>query len=426
MAPQLSGNLPLVEIELIPDRRRLKSGERIELAWKTSKAEKVYLLEKPGSPSEVASMVIEWNALEQMGKAIDMQGKIALTPKLTTTYVIAAVARNGRFAKSVTFRIEDEKLNEDKEGRTWYNPNDIPVPRPEDFILLPERDRDLYRAILCAFRGPQVTYTIDRCCYFTDEPAHLEWNIVCANCADQELSFRGARLRANLSLRSGTELNYTFEGGGSTRVDTFVRCLLPMRGESDLDLAVWWGSEPGMEWTSTILAEDYRGRSDSKSVSTWFLPRARFEGCTPNRKAEIEEALLELCCLLRRGCIAATASLDRSVAAFRDGRLVRLSVAEELSRQMWNLDLITFKSVDVSDADWRGSKWQEYTNSIELQWSPGHRPNLPYVILHELLHKVGFNGDLSAFYTDAEIENQVNQTARACFPQLPPMATPEE
>ena len=227
------------------------------------------------------------------------------------------------------------------------------------------------------------------------------------------------RLQEDLTLRSGTTVRYFFEGGGSTRIDTITCCLLPRTGEADVDHSVAFGTEPGSEWAWTVLAEDHRGRSAVESVRAWFIPRPRLQGCSPGRCAEVEEAVLELCRLLHRGCIAAASTLDSSVAAFRDGRLSRLGILESVKRQLWNLDLITFKCADVRDPDWRGSKWEEFTNIIELQWSPSHRPYLPYLILHELLHKVGFNGDLSAFYSDAQIENQVHQVARACFPQLP-------
>lgn len=413
-----------ITIDVVPVSRRIKPGERIKLSWKVANAERAYLLQQPGCPFEITGVVVEWAELEQSGKAVNLHGEIKLVPKFSTTFIIAAVGQAGRWAKSITVRVDSKKALRTIKAKTW-NHFDEP-PGPEEFINLYERDRDLRRAVVCAIRGPQVELSIDRCCLYTDEPAHIEWHVTCANCVDGWTHIHGARLEEDRTSRSGTQVEYFFEGEGLTRIDTITRCLLPRRGDIDVNHVVAFGTEPGSEWTWTVLAEDHRGRSEVGSVTAWFLPHPRIEGCSPARRVEIEEALLKLCGLLQHGCIAGASGLDRSVAAFRDGHLARSRVASELTRQLWNLDIITFKCADVSDADWRGSQWEEFTNVIELQWSPSHRPYLPYVILHELLHKVGFNGDLSPFYRDVQIEHQANQVARACFPQLPPSRTPED
>ncbi len=193
-----------------------------------------------------------------------------------------------------------------------------------------------------------------------------------------------------------------------------------------MEYAAAHGMETGSAWSWTVLAEDHRGRSERATVRAWFLPHPLFDGCSRGRREEIEEALLEICGLLQQGCLMRAAGLDHSVAAFRDGHLTRVQLIDDMARQLWNLHLITFRCADVADADWRGGLWDEFSNQIELQWSPSHRPNLAYLIFHELVQKVGFNGDLSAFYTDAQIESQAREVARTCFPQIPHTIPGEE
>lgn len=334
-------------------------------------AERAYLLQQPGCPFEIIGVVVEWAELEQSGKAVNLHGEIKLVPKFSTTFIIAAVGQAGRWTKSITVRVESKKAPRTIMAKTWNHFDELPG--PEEFIHLYERDRDLRRAMVCAIRGPQVELSIDRCCLYTDEPAHIVWHVTCSNCADGWTHIHGARLEEDRTSRSGTQVEYFFEGGGSTQIDTIARCQLPRRGDTDVNPVVAFGTEPCSVWTCTVLAEDHHGRSEVGSVTAWFLPHPRIEGCSPPRRAEIEEALLELCGLLQRGCIAGASDLDRNMAAFLDGHLARSRVASELTRQLWNLDIITFKCADVSDADWRRSRWGEFTNVIELQWSPSHK-----------------------------------------------------
>lgn len=410
---------PTIEIELEPLSRKVLPGKRIKLSWKVENAESIYLIKKVGSPFEISGLAVAWNELEAMGKAVDSEGEVLLDINSTTTFIIAAVGRAGRWAKSTTLLVDQKEKDAAVQPKTWFRFDDLPD--PEDFLRLDMRDRDLHRAILCAVRGPEVELSVDGCCFFTDQTAHLEWSVTCANCADMWVQMNGASLEEDLTVRSGTVVGYYFEGGGET-----PGCSLTMRGDGDADHSIVLGTEPGSMWSWTILAEDHRGRTDIETIAVWFLPRPIIEGCSPGRRAEIEAAILELCCLLHRGCIETATRLDRSVTAFRDGHLSRTRIALDLMHQITNLHLITFKCNDVDDVDWRGGVWDEYSNHIELQWSPSHRPYLAYIILHELLHKVGFNGDLSRFYTDAQIEHQVNQVARVCFPQLPPALYPED
>ena len=99
----------------------------------------------------------------------------------------------------------------------------------------------------------EVELSIDRCCLYTDEPAHIEWHVTCANCADMWTHFHGARLEEDRTSRSGTQVEYFFEGGGSTRIDAITMCLLPRRGDMDVNHAVAFGTEPGSAWIRPLM-----------------------------------------------------------------------------------------------------------------------------------------------------------------------------
>jgi hypothetical protein len=223
-------------------------------------------------------------------------------------------------------------------------------------------------------------------------------------------------LKPDLEYRSGTSIDH-FEGGG------WWWPFAPRRNEWLLS-GDFFGLESGCEKVLRVSVHDDRGRSDRAEALVGFLPHPTFIGCDAVRQQDIEAALLDIyCCLLQNQCLLQNRDLDHHIAAFRDGHLNRTFVWYDLLAMLENLHLITFRCRDVADADWLGGQWTEYTNEIELQWSPHHRPNLFYVILHELIHKVGFHGDLLTHYTEAEIEHQAQQLSavvmRCCQRKLP-------
>jgi hypothetical protein len=149
-------------------------------------------------------------------------------------------------------------------------------------------------------------------------------------------------------------------------------------------------------------------------ADTAFLPHPRIEACSAERQAAIESALKDVCASLGNGCIRDTVGLDLVIHAFQEGRLTREEVWNRLMAQLLNLQLITFSCVDSSDEAWRDGHWTEFTNGIELQWSPSHEPDLPRVILRELVRKCGFNGDLEPFYGAEDVMAQARGVAGAC------------
>jgi hypothetical protein len=171
---------------------------------------------------------------------------------------------------------------------------------------------------------------------------------------------------------------------------------------------------PGLyDWS--IFAEGSWGDAAIATVRVGFMPHPLFDGCNPERQGAIEVALKNIYHRLLDGCIRDNGELDDEVAAFADGRLHRLAFWSRLRAELENINLTTFRCLEVDDEEWRGGRWSEYTNEIELHWSPNFSPDLPYVILHELIHKSGFHSDLGDFYPADAIEEQAHQVSEACF-----------
>ncbi len=172
---------PAIELEMTPASRGVKPGERIRLSWKVENAARAYLLQLPGRPFEISGLAVEWSELAKSGRGIDLEGEMELSIENSTTYVVAAVGRTGRSAKSIDVRVNTGKAPEAVKAKIWHHSNRFP--RPEDLIDW-ERDRDLWHSLYCALVGPRITLSIDRCCLFSDEMARVEWEVTCANCCD--------------------------------------------------------------------------------------------------------------------------------------------------------------------------------------------------------------------------------------------------
>lgn len=407
--------LPRIELGVKPESARIRLGEEAVLRWSAETAQQLYLIEgPPGIPRMTGPTVVRWDELEQVGRRIDLKGTLKVRPKSTTAYVFAARGKKGRYRASIIIDVVAKEV-ELPAAHTWSSPDDPfdPDELPPDFY---DRDRELWEAIRCALVGPRIKFTADPNCLYKDQETTLEWNASCSTYAELYGDTFVQILETDLTQRSGTRLT-GFEGGG------FIEPFLPRRAERRYS-GEFFGSKPGCQKRWAIFAGDDRGRHANAEVMAGFLPHPIFDGCSDPRQGEIETALVDIyCCLLLEECLVQNRELDHRIDAFRRGHLNRVRVWMDLIAQLENLQLFTFQCRNTTDADWEGGRWAEYTNEMELQWSPSHRPNLFYVILHELIHKVGFNGDLLAHYTEAEIEDQARAvtevTMRCCQREVP-------
>ncbi len=397
LAVNASPGVPFVRVEVEPKSAQIQAGKTVTLSWQAGHVEQLYLLPPlTGQGGAFKASRIQWAQLEQLGEKVALQGKATFTPQVTTTYVLAGVRLGGVCYQCVTIDVLTEPAQTPK-PLTWY----AWYEDPDRWY----REELLYDEIICYRRTPTINLTLRDRVLYLDEDNQLEWRIRCAFYAEMWRDFLRFDLVEDLTRRSGTRL-VSISGGG------FMLPFLPLR--DDIAVSPLFDSSGRNVWT--INARGDSGAWQTAAVEGAWLPRAHFEGCdVPDRRLRVEQILPILYTRLLDGCIIDNLILDRDVRAFRERRLTRLEVWQGLLAQLENLNLITFKCTDVSDAAWRGSRFVEYGNTIELQWSRSFVPNLPYVILHELLHKVAFNGDLLPFYSEVEIEEQAQLVATSCF-----------
>jgi hypothetical protein len=68
-----------------------------------------------------------------------------------------------------------------------------------------------------------------------------------------------------------------------------------------------------------------------------------------------------------------------------------------------------------------GAKWDDNSNTIIVRWGPGGSYPTEHALIHELVHKCGFNKYLlkpphgEGWYSRDEIEAQTARVAGACY-----------
>jgi hypothetical protein len=243
---------------------------------------------------------------------------------------------------------------------------------------------------------------------YTDESTVLSWSIVGSPCASMASTSRRTRLLVDTAKYAGTRYDGGSWGGG---------------GQPPCAMASGSGSFPVSGMPLDARHQRHSLTADSPAGpqvigSHWLdvLGVPKLSGCTPARVTAIENAVRTVDAALRNGCIYNNPALDAQVAAFKNGHLSRFAVWHRLLAELQNLDLLTFDCQDYTGpaSNYSSGSWSDYSNTITLRWMGATGPNLPYVILHELCHKAGFNSGLLGNYSKMEIELQAHQVSGAC------------
>lgn len=261
------------------------------------------------------------------------------------------------------------------------------------------------RPFCLARARPVVDVSVRPRVAFEGAGTQMSWTTRCASCATLSERVTYDHVVEDLRQRSGTRYLFT-EGMDSGERPECEASTLDLVGKATMRAI----EGPG-EYEWTIEAQDRNGVSNTGTVLAAFLPRPVLDVCSSARSAGIEQALTAIYRRLLEGCIRDDVGLD-VVPAFDDGHLGRLAFYLRLKGELQNVGLITFGCNDVKDNGWQDARWREFGNRIDLYWSPRHAPDLPYAILHELIRKVGFNGDLP--YTPDFIQGQIEAVTAAC------------
>lgn len=401
------------KVHFSADRTRIQQDGTVELRWAVEDAADVAFWSDTLSPFE--SEYVDWAMISMLGEKVEPIDELVVSPERTTAYYLVARSPAGIVGKRELVTIAE--AGERSAALTW-GPPDMSDPRMVDLpymaatpVWKPAEKIQEYLwwmteqpEISAAFMFPTVHFTIAPDVVFTDESATATWSVTNALSVGTSHMVSSTLTVADTDERSGTRVNGgSHGGGGSPPSYEGVHS-----GQWTLDSGMWgWG--PSHYAYGLFVTSPY-GKSITASRDVDILGVPQFAGsATAERRRDIRDAIRLLTRRLRGGRILNDASLDNSVAAFRDHRLERRSFWGRLLTEIHNLNLVTFNCIQGVSA---GGSWDEYKNEIKLIWSSTHAPRLDYVIAHELIHKCGFHGDLTG-YTAAEIEQQAHLVTSA-------------
>jgi hypothetical protein len=255
---------------------------------------------------------------------------------------------------------------------------------------------------------PQVGVSVTASVIFEDEKTSVSWTTSKdASCVTTGLGARASRLVADASQLTGVKADGGLWGGGGSPA-----CGAPGAGQRTIGISDVLSSPNyhGCVATWGVSAANAQGGQASQHVVIDILGLPTFSGaCSPARQTAIKAAVKDVCARLRKGSLLNNGKLDATIDAFKTNYITRVQLWSRLMVALQNLNLVTFSCHDfATDKENYGGHWDEYGNEIKLGWSPGYQPYLEYVILHELIHKCGFNGAMKSAknYSNADIEIQ--------------------
>ena len=321
----------------------------------------------------------------------------------TGTYVRVDVGEKDQIAGEPTTwspRREFFSLMQEGPSRTWRSAGHAARPDVEYVGRL-------IAARMWGAPTAAATMSVTPSVIFTDQQSSLTWNVANATGATKGMSAHTTNLVPGGI--SGTKYDGAKWGAGGTPI-----CGAPMSGTFQISGQAYGHCRQHHSVHACTLPA-----LPSAAADAWLdiLGLPQFKGnATAGRKADIRTALTTLDNVLRGGAIVNDTGLDSSVDAFKTGRVNRKYFWGRLMAELENLNLDAFVCTDVTDANWGGGHWADYTNDIILDWSPSYAPYLEYVIAHELIHKCGFNSTLLQWYSTSQVELMAHAVSASVFP----------
>jgi hypothetical protein len=255
---------------------------------------------------------------------------------------------------------------------------------------------------------------------FENENAKHSWSVSNADTASLGSYTKSVTLVPDLTQNSGTKRTGGSLGAGATPIWS-------PSGGTDSGTATVYGKmgSYGARWhTNYVKAYNSAGNADASAwVDVLSIPSFKgtyakpdYAGASQTRKQAILTALKAIEKELRGGCIYNDGKLDATVVTFKSKSMKRKDVWMDIMLEMQNMRNITFEVKDVPASSGAGGAWGDYNNTIYLYWTTSSQPRLEYVILHELIHKVGFNSKLLGKYSVSQIETMAHAVTDSCFP----------
>lgn len=387
---------PESRISLSTHRPQVDVGDKIQLRWDTSDSRDVRLWHTASMP--YAPEPLNWTRIVQLAEQVPPQGERELTIERDTAFYLVAISdayvcgtrllvemRKEAHPEEIQFACEPpegvlQKMSEAPHV-TWW---DTPVSSP--YVVVPLNIGVAGRFgpsyWMAGPPGPPISMNVTAQVIFTDESSLITWNVPNATCVSTSFQADKTTLVPDATVFSGSKYD-----GGSWGVGGSPLCTGPNPGSWNL-MGQQWGPR---HIEAHVSAKNAMGVTSSVKKEVDILGVPQFQGAaTTLRKAAVRQAYKEMTQLLRAGRVKDDAFLDTQVKAFQKGYLNRQQVWARLLAELQNLNITTIKCEDAPGAH---GNFSPFSGTITLRWWGGYGPGMPYVPIHELVHKVSLTLD---------------------------------
>jgi hypothetical protein len=418
----------LPKIEFTSDQTRIRRGDSVSLRWDAGEASEVRFWKS----TFLGSGPLDWWRIFQQGEKVKAKGEIKLTQDKATAYYLVAKTLTGTRGTSIVVSVVEEEKPK-LPATTWCPPGGT-LPRMKDIShvawlvqprkIAPELSSELGQlmgSMLKTFSGPgpsppTINFTLNPQVIFEDESTVESWNVSNASCVTVgNATIDTEDLKADPTQESGAApdaYGYGFAGGIPCDAAQSGSLTIPANGLLSV------GGHYQGHYTWYCDAKNALGQEAVASDWLDVLSLPQFAGSYAAHTTEIRNAIKDVDKTLRGGAIYNDTALDNNVDPFKKGQMSRTGLWATLLVALQNLKVVTFNCIDLALGDPNPcGQWGDYSNEIKLYWQPGYNPYLQFIIVHELIHKCGFNHGLNQFgYKDNEIETWACRIACTCYP----------
>lgn len=405
----------LPQIEVAAEPVSVEPGQASTIFWHVADAYEVLVL-----PTEEPLADLPWHdweaLIERGAEPVAANGERVVYPEETGSFALIAWNDVGIRATSIVLEVEGHP--EDlPPGILWCGPELRDHERQDDGKSVAAGGvTEAKPGVAVKAAPPKVSLTVSPKTRYDNLSSTHTWSISSAQSIERGGATESTTLAPSTSSFSGTKRAGTSMGSGAAPP------YAPAGGSEKVTVSYPPGGKARTEYhyvyaknaAGATMAEQWSDVLSHPSFSAGCLKQHGHSGRT--RKQAILAMLADMQIRLRKGCLRDNSGLDSTIPAFKSGHLNRTDVSHWMTLELQNLQNITFTCKDVPDAGWIPGRWADYSNTVILQWSPSHSPNLGPEIFHELSHKSGFNSWLTWDYSKKQIEKMASDVVKACYP----------